>query len=285
MSKILITSDSTCDLEPEVREKYNIITLPLHVNYDKSSHLDNVDITPDDIYKKFAETGELPKTAATSVGEYKDFFEKYIDDGYEIIHVNLGSGLSACYQNVCILSKELPQIHPVDSRNLSTGTGMIAILASQLASEGKTVEEILPVIEDYGKRIHGSFILDKLNFLAAGGRCSSLVALGANLLNLKPCIEISYEECGKMTVGKKYRGKYEESMKQYIDYKLSLFEGIIPDKVYFTHAGIDKDIVENIEQFLRDKNMFSEVITSRASCTISSHCGPNTGGIFFVTEK
>ncbi|MDD5923386.1 MAG: DegV family protein [Clostridia bacterium] len=284
-NKIIVTADSTCDLTPELLQKYGISTIPLHINYNDTSHYDNVDITPSDIYNKFDETGELPKTASISIGEYKDFFEPFINDGYEIIHLNIGSGLSACYQNAMILSKQIPELHPFDSRNLSTGTGLIAIKAVELAKEGMKVEEILPILEDYSSRIHGSFILDRLNFLAAGGRCSSLVALGANLLKLKPCIEISYDDHGTMTVGKKFRGKYVATFKEYIDYKLSQYEGIIPDKVYFTHASLKDEDVSEIIEYIKEKNIFSEVFVCTACCTISSHCGPYTAGIFFITEK
>lgn len=281
-NKIIITADSSCDLNEELIKKYSIFTIPIHVNYDNASYLDGVDIKPIDIINKFEQTGKLPKTAAVSVGEYKDFFKRFTDQGYEIIHINLGSGFSSTHQNAVIASRDFENVYPVDSCHLSTGTGFVAIEAALLAEKGMSSEEIVEKVKEIIPKIRGSFILDKLNFLAAGGRCSSVVALGANLLNLKPCIEESSEKSGSMEVGKKFRGKYEKTVIEYLDHKFSQYDSIKGDKVYFTHAGVDEELVKKAVAHIKSKNLFDEIYVNTASCTVCSHCGQNTLGMFFI---
>ena len=209
MQKIKITCDSTCDLSPELYEKYDISAIPLGVTLGDDFHHDGVDVTAQEIFSFVDKTGVLPKTSAISMGEYTDFFKPYLDAGYAIIHINISSDFSICYQNACLAARELGNVYPVDSRNLSTGSGHLALCAAEMAQQGMDAEAIAAELTKLQSRVDTSFVLQTLEYLKKGGRCSSVVALGANLLSLRPEIEVTG---GKMQVGKKYRGKMEKSI-------------------------------------------------------------------------
>lgn len=281
--KVLITADSTCDLTPELKKKYNISTYPLHIILGRTSYDDGVNITPDEIYTHFKASGTLPKTSAVNVQEYLDGFTPLVEQGYEIVHINLGSALSASYKNCCIAAKQLGNVYPVDSCNLSSATGLLVLEAAEMAEQGMSAEEIADNIRALTSKTYGSFVIDRLDYLRAGGRCSTLAMLGANLLSLKPSILVNNKD-GSMTVGKKYRGKLEKVLQQYIDDKLKEYDNINTKRVFITHSGISDERLNLIYNYVKDKNIFDEILISRAGCTISSHCGPNTLGILFMTK-
>lgn len=281
--KVIITADSTCDLTDELMSRYNIRTIPLHIILNGKSYDDMVNITPDEIYDNFYKTGALPKTSAISVGEYISFFTPLINQGYEIVHINLGGAISSSAQNCAAAAKELDGVYPVDSYNLSTASGQLVVEAAIAAEKGLSGKEISDMLCQLRTRTHGSFIIDKLNFLRAGGRCSTLAMLGANLLNLKPCIEVDNTD-GSMTVGKKYRGNLKKVLAAYVEERLAQYDNIKKDRIFITHSGISKEIEQSIYELIKSKNYFNEIYVTRASCTISSHCGPNTLGILFITE-
>lgn len=281
--KVLVTADSTCDLTPELKEKYNISTYPLHIILGRTSYEDGVNITPDEIYKNFKMSGVLPKTSAVNVQEYIDGFAPLVEQGYDIVHINLGSALSASYKNCCLAAKQLEHVYPVDSCNLSGASGLLVLEAAEMAEKGMGAEEIAENIRALTSKTHGSFIVDRLDYLRAGGRCSTIAMLGANLLSLKPCIVVNNKD-GSMTVGKKYRGKLEKVLLQYIDDKLSEYDNINPKRVFITHSGISDERSQLVYNYLKSKNVFGEILITHAGCTISSHCGPNTLGILFMTK-
>lgn len=281
--KVFLSSDSTCDLTPEQKKQYKVTTYPLHIIIGRTSYEDGVNITPDEIYQNFKTTGTLPKTSAINVQEYADAFAPLIEQGYDIVHINLGSALSASYKNCCIAAKQLGHVYPVDSANLTTATGLLVIEAAEMIENGMSAEEIAENIRALTPKLHGSFVLDKLDYLRAGGRCSTVAMLGANLLSLKPCIEVNNKD-GSMTVGKKYRGKLEKVLLQYIDDKLAEYDSINPKRAFITHSGIAPERLKLVRDYLESKSIFNEILISRAGCTISSHCGPNTLGLLFMTE-
>ena len=280
--KVIISADSTCDLPKDILEKYNIITTPLHVTLGESTHDDLVDITPDDIYAHFEKTGTLPKTSAVNMQEYIDKFKPYVDKGYEIVHISIGSALSTSHQQSKLAAQELGNVYPVDSCNLSTGTGLLVLEAVEMAEMGMAAAEIAERLSHLTKKVHGSFIVDKLDYLKAGGRCSTVAVLGANLLGIKPCIEVNNAD-GSMTVGKKYRGKLSKVLSQYVNDKLA-DPAISKKRAIITHAGIQEETLESLCQLVHSKNFFDEVLVIRVGCVISSHCGPDTLGIMFMTE-
>ena len=197
---IKITSDSTCDLGPELLEKYNITLIPLSVIKDGSDYKDGITITPAEIFEHVAAGGELCSTSAVSIGEYCDFFSKFAEKYDGIIHITIGSGFSTCYQSACLAAEEFDNVRIIDSNNLSTGQGHIVLKACELAQNCEDLDVLADTLRTYTEKVEASFLVDKLDYLVKGGRCSSAAALGANLMNLKPCIEV---RDGKMTVVKK----------------------------------------------------------------------------------
>ncbi|MGI6498254.1 MAG: DegV family protein [Oscillospiraceae bacterium] len=282
--RIILSADSTCDIGPELRDRYQVHFLPFHIILDGTDHLDNVTITATEIFDAYKKDKLLPTTAAISVGECVDYFRQWTDQGYEVIHINLGSSLSATYQNCCIAAEMLDGVYPIDSCNLSTGTGHLVAEAGKLIQEGEqSAAEIAQAVRGMTGKVHASFILDTLTYLAAGGRCSTLAALGANLLNLKPCIEVE-NDSGKMHVGKKYRGNLKEVLRRYVEDKLRAYPNIRKERIFITYSTISPELETMVRDIVEATMSFDEVFTTRASCTISSHCGPNTLGILFMTE-
>lgn len=284
MSKIILSADSTCDLSKELRERYNVKELcPLHIILGEKSYDDGFNIKPDEIYANFAATGKLPKTSAVNVQEYIDKFSSYVEQGYSVVHVNIGSALSSSYKNCCIAAEKLGNVYPIDSCNLSSGTGHLVIEAAKRIAEGMEAEQVANEVKALTSKCQSSFIIDRLDYLRAGGRCSTLAMLGANILRLKPCIEVNNND-GSMTVGKKYRGKLENVLLEYVDDKLSAYDNIRNDKIFITHGGVGEQYIKVIYDKIKSMNYFKEIFVERASCTISSHCGPGTLGILFMTE-
>lgn len=280
--KILITSDSTCDLSAELKERYNIKTIPLGITLGTEVYRDGIDITPDDIYAHHAKTGELPKTTASNVGECIDFFKPFVDDGYTVIHFTISSSMSSTYNNTCMAASEFENVYVIDSKNLSTGGGLLVIAAAEMAKSGMAATDIVSEIEKLTSCVDASFVIDSLDYLYKGGRCSALSVLGANLLKLKPCIEVKN---GSMGVGKKYRGVYGAVLKQYAQERLQNPDDIDTSRVFVTHAGCDAQIVEDIVNQVKETGLFKEVFVTRAGCTISSHCGANTLGVLFIRKS
>jgi DegV family protein with EDD domain len=281
MSKVKITCDSTCDLTAELYSKYDVEVISLGILLGEKLHKDGVDIESDGVFAYVSETGILPKTSAISIGEYQEVFRKYVDDGYQVVHINLSSGLSSCYQNACIAAKEVGNVFPIDSLNLSSGSGHLVIEASKMASEGKSAEEIVQRVTELREKLDVSFVLQTLDYLRKGGRCSALTALGANLLQLRPEIEV---KDGKMGVGNKYRGKMDKSISDYVRGRLEGRTDLLLDRIFVTHSGVPAEIVSDVMAQVKQLQPFAEVIETRAGCTITSHCGPNCLGVLFFTK-
>ena len=281
-SDIVITSDSTTDLSPELKERYGIEICPLGVTLGGKTYIDGVDITPDDIYAHHDKTGELPKTSATNVGECLDFFKKFTESGKTVIHFTISSEMSSTYANACLAAEELENVYVINTENLSTGGGLLVMAAAQMREDGLSAEEIVEKTKALVPCVDASFVIDSLEYLYKGGRCSALAMFGANLLKLKPCIQVKN---GKMDVAKKYRGKYDEVLKQYIREKVTDYSDIVLDRVFITHAGCDSKLVDEIVALVKELAPFKEVYMTRAGCTVSSHCGANTLGVLFIRKS
>ncbi len=281
--KVVISADSTCDLPSELIKKYNIVITPLHVVLGDVVYDDMVNIVPDDIYANFEKTGQLPKTSAVNVQEYIDTFKPYTESGCEIVHIGLGHALSTSFQHAKIAAQEFGGVYTVDSRNLSSGSGMLVLEAAEMAASGMSAAQIAEKTDAMTDKVRCNFIVDKLTYLRAGGRCSALAAMGANLLNIKPCIEVDNKD-GSMAVGKKYRGSLSKVLCQYVDNKMIDFNNISKKRAFVTHAGIPQETLSELVGLVEKKNYFDEILVSKASCTISSHCGPYTMGLIFMTE-
>ena len=281
MEKILITSDSTTDLGPELIEKYNIVILPLSVTLCEKNYTDGVDINPDIIYAEYEKSGQLPKTAAPNLADCQDFFAKYKKEGYSVVHFALSSQMSSSFSNARLAAEDFDDVFVVDTKNLSTGGGLLVMAAASMREKGLSAKEIAEKCTVLADKVDASFIIDNLEFLHKGGRCSAISMLGANLLQLKPCIVVTD---GKMSVGKKYRGNFQRVLGQYIAERLASPENVEQDCVFVTHAGCADNIVEDcrkkVAEILPDANIY----TTRAGCTISSHCGRNTLGVLFIKK-
>lgn len=276
---IAITSDSTTDLGKELIEKYNISILPLGVTLGDKNYLDGVDITPDDIYAHHAKTGELPKTSAANLGDCLDFFQKFADEGKAVIHFTISSEMSSTYNNARMAAENFENIYVVDTKNLSTGGGLLVLAAIEMAEKGMEAKEIYDEIEKLIPCVDASFVIDNLEYLHKGGRCSAVAVFGANLLKLKPCIEV---KGGAMGVGKKYRGKFSDVVITYADERIGDASDILLDHVFVTHAGCDEAIVNSVVDEVKKLAPFKEVHVTRAGCTVSSHCGADTLGVIFI---
>ena len=283
MGNVILTADSPCDLGESFQDRYQLHYYPYHIILDGREYTDGVDITPDDLFRAYRDKKLLPKTAAIGIGEYLDFFRPLVEQGYEIVHFCLGSALSAAYQNCCAAAEELGHVYPVDSRSLSTGIGLQVIEAAEMARAGLPAPEIQQEARKLADRSHASFILDTLEFMHAGGRCSTVAALGANLLRLKPCIEVRPEKNGAMEVGKKYRGDLRKVLVQYTKDVLNR-KALQLDRIFITQSGIDQGCINLVRETIMQCADFQEICVTRASCTISCHCGPNTLGVLFLTK-
>ena len=282
MAKIIISSDSTCDLSPELIAKYGISIIPLGVTLGTDVYRDGVDITPDEIYAHHANTGELPKTTATNVGECMDYFAELTKDGDTIIHFTISSTMSSTYSNNCIAASEFDDVYIIDSQNLSTGIGLLVLAAAEMAQSGMDAKDIVAKIEELRSCVDASFVIDSLEYLHKGGRCSALAMMGANLLKLKPCIEVKNATMG---VGKKYRGVYGKVLAEYVDERLADVDSIDTSRVFVTHAGCAQEVVNAVLEQVKSKGIFDEVLLTRAGCTVSSHCGANTLGVLFIRKS
>lgn len=278
----VITSDSTTDLSTELRERYNISLIPLIINLDDKAYRDGIDINPDGIYEHHDKTGKLPKTAAPNVEDYINFFKQFTDAGKKIIHFTISSDMSSSYNNARIAAEEVGNVFVIDTMNLSTGGGLLVLAAADMLNSGLSAEETVEKTKALVPCVDTSFVIDSLEYLYKGGRCSALAMLGANLLKLKPCIQVKN---GKMDVAKKYRGKYSEVLKEYISERTADYSDIILDRVFITHAGCDPELVDEIVEQVKAAAPFKEVFMTRAGCTVSSHCGANTLGILFIRKS
>ena len=280
---IILCADSTCDLGAELIEKYNVHILPLHVTVEEETYNDGVDITPDDIYAIYAEKKILPKTAALNMDEVLDFVTPFIEAGNDVLCITLGSGLSTTYNSFRLAAMETEGLYVVDSNNLSTGFGHVVMAAGDRIAAGMPIEQIVEEVSALTQKVEASFIVDNLEFLHKGGRCSAIAMLGANVLKLKPCIEVSTEG-GKMGVSKKYRGTLERVLEEYVADRLNGRDDIRTDRIFITHAGISQERIDVVKAAIEKHMQFDNIYVTRAGCTISSHCGPNTLGILFVKK-
>lgn len=282
MSKIIISSDSTTDLSAELKERYSVSIIPLGVTLGTQVYRDGVDIDPDFIYAHHDKTGELPKTTAANVGECIDYFADLTKDGDAVIHFTISSSMSSTYSNACLAAAEFENVYVIDSKNLSTGGGLLVVAAAEMAKSGMEAKAIAEEIEKLVPCVDASFVIDSLEYLHKGGRCSAVAMLGANLLKLKPCIEVKN---GAMGVGKKYRGVYGRVLTEYVNERLQNVDDIDTSRVFVTHAGCAPEIVDAVVEQVKATGIFKEVFLTRAGCTISSHCGANTLGVLFVRKS
>ena len=280
--KVKIISDSTCDLSKELLEKYEISIVPLYVVMNDETKRDGLEVTPEDIYSYVDKNGKLPSTSAANIGDYLDVFKYWREQGYEIVNFDISSDFSTKHHNACMAAEEVGGVSVVDSRNLSTGQGLSVLHGAEMAQSGNSAKEIYEECTALTSKIEASFVVDSIDYLYKGGRCSALAAFGANLLKLKPCIEV---KDGKMNPGKKYRGNISRVMLNYVEERLRGRDDIDKSRIFITHTKCSEEDVEAVRQkILEICPDFKEILETTAGCTVTTHCGPNTLGILFIRK-
>ena len=278
--KIHFSADSTCDVSPEFLARYPVEILPLSVELEGKFYRDGVDLTPDTIISRVNAGAALPKTSAINVEEYREAFTRALETSDAVIHFNISSDFSSCHQNACIAAEGL-NVWCIDSRNLSTGITMLLAEGFDRAEAGMEPEQIAQELRARVDKVDVSFIVDRLDYLYKGGRCSALAMLVANMLHIRPCIEV---KDGKMGVCRKYRGTYERCLRQYIADRMRSKDDVKPRRIFLTHTGVAAQAVQAVREMVLQEVPFAEVYEVRAGCSITSHCGENTFGIIMYHE-
>ena len=278
---IKITADSTCDLSAEQLRQHNIDLFPMSITMGDQCLRDGIDVTPDDIYSHVDAGGDICTTSALNIADYTDRFSAFSKDYDAVIHINISAEFSSCYQNAVLAAQEFDNVYVVDSRNLSTGHGLVVVEAALAARRGMAPDELVSFLRELTGRVEASFLIDRLDYMVKGGRCSAVAMLGANLLRLKPCIEV---KDGKMGVVKKYRGAFAKCLVDYVRERLEGRTDLVPDRVFITHTTVAPEIVAAVRQAVEQYGPFAEILETDAGCTVSSHCGPGTLGILFIRK-
>ena len=281
---IAITTDSTCDLPQRFIDENDITVVPLTVLLDDTVYRDGVDIKPDDVYSFVEKTGKLPKTSAVTPAEYFEVFKQLTDEGKKVVHIGFSSGLSSSFQNACVAASEFDNVFCVDSKTLCTAQGLLVLKACDYREKGMDAKKIADRVTKLVPKVSATFVLDGLEYLHKGGRCSSVARFGANVLGIKPSIAVD-NQTGKLEVSKKYRGKIEIVYKQYIADRMNEIKRIQPDRVVIAESGgVSSQIIAFAKGVIEGKDKFNQVIVADAGCTISSHCGPKTFAIFYIKK-
>ena len=283
MRKVKIVADSTVDLTPEQYEDNDILVIPLLVNFGEESYKDGVDITPDEIYAKVKNGSSLPSTAAIAPNTFVETLKPLVDDGYDIVFLGIGSKLSTTFQNLHIACEEIGEEHvfPVDSDNLSTGTGLLVLKACKLRDEGKSAKEIKEILDTLVPKVSAKFVLERLEYMRKGGRCSAFAAIFGSLLHIHPILKMVN---GKLIVEKKPRGPMKVGYNEMVKELSEDLPNVDLDNVMITHAGIEKDRLDYIYNEVSKLVDPSVIRITRAGCVISSHCGFGTVGILYIKK-
>lgn len=281
---IAITTDSTCDLPQRFIDENDITVVPLTVLLGDTVYRDGADIKPDDVYSFVEKTGKLPKTSAVTPAEYFEVFKQLTDEGKKVVHIGFSSGLSSSFQNACVAASEFDNVFCVDSKTLCTAQGLLVLKACDYRAKGMDAKKIADRVTKLVPKVSATFVLDGLEYLHKGGRCSSVARFGANVLGIKPSIAVD-NQTGKLEVSKKYRGKIELVYKQYIADRMNEIKRIQPDRVVIAESGgVSPQTIAFAKGVIEGKDKFNQVIVADAGCTISSHCGPKTFAIFYIKK-
>ena len=279
--KVRITADSTCDLSPELLRKYDIGIAPLSVIINGEVFHDGVDVTPRDVFRA-SEAGQSVRTAAVNTYEYKEFFREQLKNCDQLVHVCISSEFSTCFADAVEASAGMGNVFVVDSRNLSTGSGLLVLEGAEMAAKGMEGAEIAETLRRRTGLVNASFVVRTVDYLRRGGRCSGLEALGARMLHIRPSIVV---RDGKMHPGEKYRGRYEHYLKHYIRDLLENDQNIDFNRVFITHSPSEEGLVRFAIDTVKSYGLFREVLETMAGCTVCSHCGPDTLGVLFMWKE
>ena len=283
MKKVIITADSPCDLPKEIIEKRNITIIPLTVLLGGESYKDGQTITPAKIYKYCSENKDMPKTAAVSPADYYSVFSRFVANGFEVVHIALSSGISSSFNNACMAANEMNGVYCVDSKSLCTAMGLLVLKACDFRDKGWDAKKIAKNVNLLVPKVRTSFVINSMEYLYKGGRCSALTKFGANVLGIKPSIAVNSQ--GMLDVSKKYRGKADFVYKQYIDDCLVNASKIDKSRIVFANSGgTNSSVISYARGVFEAKGKWGEIIEADAGCTISSHCGPKTIAVFYIMK-
>ncbi len=281
---VKIISDSTCDLSKELLQKYEVSLLPLHIILGERECEDGRDISPDEIYRWSDEHKSTPKTSAPALDRAMELLGPYVEAGREVVCFSISEEMSTSANVIRLAAEKLggsQLVTVIDSSNLSTGIGLLVVEAAIMAQEGKDGKEIARRIEELKPFVRASFVVDTLVYLYRGGRCSGLAAMAGGVLKLHPKIVV---EKGKMSPTKKYRGRMNKVLIDYVRDMEEDLKNAKKDRVFITHSGCDRETVRMVYDYLKELNVFEEILITRAGGVISSHCGPGTLGVLFIAE-
>ena len=279
--KIAITCDSVCDLSQEQLEQNNVRILPLTISLADDSYQDGVDITPQKIFDFVSKTKQLPKTSANNEFQYTEFFEEVLKEYDGVIHFTIGSDISACYNNAAKAQNNFENVRVIDSKNLSTGIGLLVLYACKLRDEGKSLDEIADKVKARVPHVQASFVVERLDYLHKGGRCSAVALLGANILKIRPSIMV---KDGKMGVHKKYRGKMEAVIADYVKDTLTEFKDYDNSICFITYTSATPEMIEAARKAIGENAAFKTIVETTAGATVTSHCGEHTLGILYFND-
>ncbi|MBD5132657.1 MAG: DegV family protein [Clostridiales bacterium] len=280
-NKVKITTDSAADLNGLFKER-DIGEMSLYVTLGEEHFLDDVDIDPIKIFEHYEKTGELPKTAARSTEDFYEYFKSFTDEGYAVIHITISSGISSTYEYALKAAERLQNVFVVDSLSLSSGTGLLALAAADLRDNGLTAHEIVNVLNTRKTSIQASFMVNTLEFLYKGGRCSGLSAFFGKALSIKPVLQLIN---GNITVTRKYLGNFNKNILKYVDYTLKQYDTPDKTRIFITHSHADKESVDAVRNLLIERGFAPDRIHETiAGSTITSHCGKSTLGILYIND-
>ena len=278
-SKVIISSDSGCDLFPDIYRERGIEIVPLYINMEGRSLTDREEVTPEDVFESVARTRKIPKTAAPAPADFFSLFQKYAARGCEIVHLSMNGKFSASYQNACLAAAELPNVFVIDTCNASTGIGISVLRAADLRDEGMSGKRIYEKVLAEKKRVRSHVLLDTLEYVRLSGRASILQSLGANLLRLRPCL--SMDSKGDLDVEKKFRGNYAQVTKEFVRFALG-GDDMDDKRLMVSHTGLAPALLDGALEIIRGLRKFQEVLVTRAGCTMTCHAGPNTLALFYL---
>jgi len=279
--KVKIVADSTCDLSAELLERYRIDVIPLNVNLGDVSYLDGVDIHTPDLFEYYKKTGKLPTTSAPTPAYYEDFYQKWTNEGWEVVHFSISAELTVTPNIAKMAAEKFDNIYPVDSRNVSNGMGILAIKAAELRDEGLSAKEIEERVLGMTGKVRTTCVISTLLYMYKGGRCTGVQALGANLLNLKPCIDVTN---GKMGVAQKYRGSLKSAVCKLVEDRLKGVENVDLDRLLIANYDVDSKTIEAVKAKIREYQDFKDIFVDDCGCSVSVHCGPGTLALIYMTK-
>ena len=277
--KIAIYTETTLDIPKELQKQFDINVIPFPVILGDKIGLDG-EITPQDIFAYVDETGVLPKTSALNEYQYDKYFTKLLRNYDAVIHISLSSGISSTINNAKAAASIMKNVYIIDSQSLSSGIALEAIYARKLADQGLEPEEIVKKVEARIPYVQASFVINSLNYLYKGGRCSGLARFSAMLFRIKPQIIV---KDGKMAPQKKYHGRNEQCVEEYCKDTLEEFNNPDLSIAFVTHTYATPEMVKIAYDALK-KRGFKTIYETKAQATITSHCGPKTIGILFIND-